>query len=155
MITRTTNDVVQVQMTFMQLLRMLLQSPIMLVAGTVLAYTQQPRLAKFFCYRPASFGGHHSFIDLLLMHFAMPLFKSIQQKTDRINLIFREGLTGVRVIRAFRQDQREQDRFAGANLDYSKIGIKAYTIISLMQPAVTLVLSLTNVGIVFSGQPLN
>ncbi|MGZ1290819.1 hypothetical protein ACXO7B_06275 [Lactobacillus delbrueckii subsp. bulgaricus] len=41
------------------------------------------------------------------MHFAMPLFKSIQQKTDRINLIFREGLTGVRVIRAFRQDQRE------------------------------------------------
>ncbi|WP_161956640.1 ABC transporter ATP-binding protein [Lactobacillus delbrueckii] len=48
MITRTTNDVVQVQMAFMQLLRMLLQSPIMLVAGTVLAYIQQPRLAKFF-----------------------------------------------------------------------------------------------------------
>lgn len=88
-------------------------------------------------------------IILLLMHFAMLLFKSIQQKTDRINLIFREGLTGVRVIRAFRQDQREQDRFAGANLDYTKIGIKACTIISLMHPAVTLVLSLTNVGIVF------
>ncbi|MFK5586401.1 ABC transporter ATP-binding protein [Lactobacillus delbrueckii] len=48
MITRTTNDVVQVQMTFMQLLRMLLQSPIMLVAGTVLAYIQQPRLAKLY-----------------------------------------------------------------------------------------------------------
>lgn len=151
MITRTTNDVVQVQMAFMQLLRMLLQSPIMLVAGTVLAYIQQPRLAKFFAIALPVLAA----IILLLMHFAMPLFKSIQQKTDRINLIFREGLTGVRVIRAFRQDQREQDRFAGANLDYSKIGIKAYTIISLMQPAVTLVLSLTNVGIVFSGQPLN
>ena len=150
LITRTTNDVVQVQMTFMQLLRMLLQSPIMLVAGTVLAYIQQPRLAKVFAIALPVLAA----IILLLMHFAMPLFKSIQQKTDRINLIFREGLTGVRVIRAFRQDQREQDRFAGANLDYTKIGIKAYTIISLMQPAVTLVLSLTNVGIVFLGSRL-
>lgn len=147
LITRTTNDVVQVQMTFMQLLRMLLQSPIMLVAGTVLAYIQQPRLAKFFAIALPVLAA----IILLLMHFAMPLFKSIQQKTDRINLIFREGLTGVWVIRAFRQDQREQDRFAGANLDYTK---KAYTIISLMQPAVTLVLSLTNVGIVFLGSRL-
>nr|WP_260264895.1 ABC transporter ATP-binding protein [Lactobacillus delbrueckii] len=115
-----------------------------------MAYIQQPRLAKFFAIALPVLAA----IILLLMHFAMPLFKSIQQKTDRINLIFREGLTGVRVIRAFRQDQREQDRFAGSNLDYTKIGIKAYTIISLMQPAVTLVLSLTNVGIVFLGSRL-
>ena len=100
LITRTTNDIVQVQMTFMQLLRMLLQSPIMLVAGTVLAYIQQPRLAKFFAIALPVLAA----IILLLMHFAIPLFKSIQQKTDRINLIFREGLTWVRVIRAFRQD---------------------------------------------------
>lgn len=115
-----------------------------------MAYIQQPRLAKFFAIALPVLAA----IILLLIHFAMPLFKSIQQKTDRINLIFREGLTGVRVIRAFRQDQREQDRFAGSNLDYTKIGIKAYTIISLMQPAVTLVLSLTNVGIVFLGSRL-
>lgn len=115
-----------------------------------MAYIQQPRLAKFFAIALSVLAA----IILLLIHFAIPLFKSIQQKTDRINLILREGLTWVRVIRAFRQEQREQDRFAGANLDYTKIGIKAYTIISLMQPAVTLVLSLTNVGIVFLGSRL-
>ncbi|WP_201346600.1 ABC transporter ATP-binding protein, partial [Lactobacillus nasalidis] len=150
LITRTTNDVVQVQMTFMQLLRMLMQSPIMLVAGCILAYLQQPRLATVFAISLPLLAA----IIGLLMYLAMPLFKSIQQKTDRINLIFREGLTGVRVIRAFRQDQREQDRFAAANRDYTKTGIKAYTIISFMLPAVTLVLSLTNVGIVFLGSRL-
>lgn len=50
-------------------------------------------------------------IVMAVMYFAVPLFKSIQKKTDRINLIFREGLTGVRVIRAFRQEEREQNRF--------------------------------------------
>lgn len=69
-------------------------------------------------------------IVMVVMYFAVPLFKSIQKKTDRINLIFREGLTGVRVIRAFRQEEREQNRFKKANEDYTQTGIKAFTIVS-------------------------
>lgn len=88
------------------------------------------------------------------MRSAVPLFKSIQKKVDRINLIFREGLTGVRVIRAFRQEKREQDCFKKANEDYPQVGIKAYTLISIMMPIMTLVLSLTNVGIIMIGANL-
>ena len=88
------------------------------------------------------------------MRSAVPLFKSIQKKVDRINLIFREGLTSVRVIRAFRQEKREQDRFKKANDDYTQVGIKAYTLMSIMMPIMTLVLSLTNVGIIMIGANL-
>lgn len=88
------------------------------------------------------------------MRSAVPLFKSIQKKVDRINLIFREGLTSVRVIRAFRQEKREQDRFKKANEDYTQVGIKAYTLMSIMMPIMTLVLSLTNVGIITIGANL-
>lgn len=88
------------------------------------------------------------------MYFAVPLFKSIQKKTDRINLIFREGLTGVRVIRAFREEQREQDRFKAANHDYTQTGIKAFTLVSFLFPVMTLILSLTNVGIILLGSRL-
>ena len=88
---------------------------------------------------------------MTVMYFAVPLFKSIQKKTDRINLIFREGLTGVRVIRAFRQEDREQNRFKKANEDYTQTGIKAFTIVSTLFPVVTLILGMTNVAIILLG----
>ena len=113
-----------------QMLRMMLQSPVMLVAACVLAYVREPQLTKvFFISLPVL-----AIIVMTVMYFAVPLFKSIQKKTDRINLIFREGLTGVRVIRAFRQEDREQNRFKKANEDYTQTGIKAFTIVSTLFP---------------------
>jgi ATP-binding cassette subfamily B multidrug efflux pump len=147
LITRSTNDIVQIQNVMVQMLRMMLQSPIMLVAASVLAYTREPKLTKiFFISLPVL-----AIVVVAVMYFAVPLFKSIQKKTDRINLIFREGLTGVRVIRAFRQDDREQQRFKAANEDYTRTGIKVFTIVSTMFPVVTLILGMTNVGIILLG----
>lgn len=147
LITRSTNDVVQIQNVMVQMLRMMLQSPVMLVAACVLAYVREPQLTKvFFISLPIL-----AIIVMAVMYFAVPLFKSIQKKTDRINLIFREGLTGVRVIRAFRQEEREQNRFKKANEDYTQTGIKAFTIVSTLFPVVTLILGMTNVAIILLG----
>ncbi|PIN29820.1 ABC transporter ATP-binding protein [Limosilactobacillus reuteri] len=147
LITRSTNDIVQIQNVMVQMLRMMLQSPIMLIAACVLAYVREPQLTKiFFISLPVL-----AIIVMAVMYLAVPLFKSIQKKTDRINLIFREGLTGVRVIRAFRQEEREQKRFKAANEDYTQTGIKAFTIVSTLFPVVTLILGMTNVAIILLG----
>lgn len=147
LITRSTNDIVQIQNVMVQMLRMMLQSPVMLVAACVLAYVREPQLTKvFFISLPVL-----AIIVMTVMYFAVPLFKSIQKKTDCINLIFREGLTGVRVIRAFRQEDREQNRFKKANEDYTQTGIKAFTIVSTLFPVVTLILGMTNVAIILLG----
>lgn len=150
LITRTTNDVVQIQNVMVQMLRMMLMAPIMLIGAGILAYLKSPRLTLVFLVALpvlAIFVG-------AIMFFAVPLFKSLQKKIDRINLIFREGLTGVRVIRSFNQDQFEQDRFEGANQDYTKTGIKVFMIVSLMFPVITLIISGTNIGIVWYGGQL-
>lgn len=150
LITRSTNDIVQIQNVMVQVLRMMLQSPIMLIAACVLAYIREPRLTRVFLISLPILA----IVVILVMYFAVPLFKSIQRKTDRINLIFREGLTGVRVIRAFRQENREQHRFQKANEDYTQTGIKAFTLVSFLFPVMTLILSLTNVGIILLGSHL-
>lgn len=150
LITRSTNDIVQIQNVMVQVLRMMLQSPIMLVAACVLAYIREPRLTRVFLISLPILAV----VVVIVMYFAVPLFKSIQKKTDKINLVFREGLTGVRVIRAFRQEQREQDRFKAANEDYTQTGIKAFTLVSFLFPVMTLILSLTNVGIILLGSHL-
>ncbi|WP_334427166.1 MULTISPECIES: ABC transporter ATP-binding protein [unclassified Levilactobacillus] len=150
LITRTTNDVVQIQNVMVQMLRMMLMAPIMLIGAGVLAYVKSPKLTLVFLVALpvlAIFTG-------AIMYFAVPLFKSLQKKIDRINLTFREGLTGVRVIRAFNQDQFEQDRFEGANQDYTRTGIKVFMIVSLMFPVITLIISGTNIGIVWYGGQL-
>ncbi|MDQ7253165.1 ABC transporter ATP-binding protein [Pediococcus pentosaceus] len=150
LITRTTNDVIQIQNVIVMILRMMLMSPIMLAGAGFMAYQKQSELtAVFLVALPllAVFVG-------IIMFFAVPLFKGLQKKIDRINLVFREGLTGVRVIRAFNQDQFEQDRFADANHDYMKTGIKVFTIVSFMIPVMTLLMSGTNIGIVWYGAHL-
>ena len=147
LITRTTNDIVQIQNVLVTMLRMMLQAPIMLIAAGVLAYNREAKLTTVFLVSLPLLAVS----VLIIMYFVMPLFKSIQKKTDRINLVFREGLTGVRVIRAFNQDQFEQDRFDVANKDYTATSTKAQTIVSFMFPIMTLILSGTNIGIIWLG----
>ncbi|WKF83913.1 ABC transporter ATP-binding protein [Lacticaseibacillus pantheris] len=147
LITRTTNDVVQIQNVAIMFLRMMIMAPIMLIGASFLAYQKDHTLTQIFLIViPIMIV----FIGLI-MYFAVPLFRKMQQKTDNINLVFREGLTGVRVIRAFRQDQFEQDRFGGVNKDYTNNAVKVFSIMALMVPVMTLVISGTNVGIVWWG----
>ncbi|HJA90241.1 MAG TPA: ABC transporter ATP-binding protein, partial [Candidatus Jeotgalibaca merdavium] len=137
LITRSTNDVEQVQLVFMMFLRMMMFAPIMGIGAAVLSYTQNPDLARiFFVSVPVLIV-----LLFLIMRAAIPLFKLIQSKTDRLNLIFREGLTGVRVIRAFNKSNYEEARFAEANKDFMDNNVKAMSIMSLLMPTMTLVLS--------------
>lgn len=150
LITRTTNDVMQIQNVTIMMLRMMIMAPLMLIGASVMAYFNEKRLTSIFLVS----------IPILLiaigcaMYFAVPLFQKLQKQIDRINLIFREGLTGIRVIRAFRQDKFEQERFDRANKDYTETGIKVFSIVSLMFPIMTLVLNVTNMGIIWFGAKL-
>lgn len=147
LITRSTNDVEQIQFIFMMLLRMMMFAPIMGIGAAVLSYTLSPDLASIF------FISVPVLIVLLavIMGSAIPLFRKMQEKTDRLNLIFREGLTGVRVIRAFNKSNYEESRFKDANADYMQNNVKAMTITSLLMPVLTLVLSATNIAIILIG----
>lgn len=150
LITRTTNDVVQIQNVMIMVLRMMLMSPLMLVGASLMAYMKQPKLTVvFFVSLPLLI-----IFVALIMYWAVPLFKGLQKKIDNINLVFREGLTGVRVIRAFNRDQYEQDRFNDVNQDYMKTGIKVFTVISFMLPVMTLITNGANMGIVWLGGKL-
>ncbi|MGX6970922.1 ABC transporter ATP-binding protein [Vagococcus bubulae] len=147
LITRTTNDVNQIQMVSQMFLRIMINAPITLIGASVLAFYRDRELTKIFLY----------VIPLIIvvvgvtMYFAIPLFKSLQEKTDRLNLVFREGLTGVRVIRAFNQTSFEENRFDGANKDYTNTAIKVNTLMSFLLPVITFIISVTNVSIIWFG----
>ena len=147
LITRTTNDVTQIQMVTQMFLRMMINAPITLIGASILAYQKDHQLTKIFLVvipvMIILIGG--------IMYFAVPLFKSMQKKTDRLNLVFREGLTGVRVIRAFDKTRFEENRFDLATTDYTNTAIKVNTIVALMMPMMTLIMSGTNVAITWFG----
>lgn len=147
LITRTTNDVNQIQMVMQMFLRLMINAPLTLIGASFMAYNKDPQLTKIFLYvlpiMAVLVGG--------IMFLAVPLFKSMQKKTDRLNLVFREGLTGVRVIRAFGKANYEEQRFDEANKDYTQTAIKVNTIVALMIPLMTLIMSGTNIAITWFG----
>ncbi|MFT9097310.1 ABC transporter ATP-binding protein [Liquorilactobacillus sp.] len=148
--TRTTNDVLQIQNVTVMILRMMLQAPAMLIGGIIMAYLSEKKLTIVFLISLPLLAIAIG----IVMSFAGPLFSSLQNKIDRINLVFREGLTGVRVVRAFRQDTFEQNRFKDANKSYTNTAIKAFSLVSLMFPIMTLILNGTNIGIIWIGANL-
>ncbi|MBT2732486.1 ABC transporter ATP-binding protein [Carnobacterium sp. ISL-102] len=147
LLTRTTNDVEQIQLVTMIMLRLMIMAPIMLVGAGALAYSREPKLAQIFMYVIPVLVV---FIGLI-MYFSVPYFKSLQKKTDNLNLVFREGLTGIRVIRAFNRNDSETRRFDEANKSFAETSIKAQTILSLLFPTLTLIVSVTNIAIIWFG----
>lgn len=147
LLTRTTNDVEQIQLVTMIMLRLMIMAPIMLVGAGMLAYSREPKLAQIFIYVIPVLVVFIGFI----MYFSVPYFKSLQKKTDHLNLVFREGLTGIRVIRAFNRNDSEIKRFDEANKTFAETSIKAQTILSLLFPMMTLIVSVTNIAIIWFG----
>lgn len=150
LITRTTNDVNQIQMVAQMFLRLMINAPITLIGASFLAYQKNAELTRVFLI---TIPILIVFIGIV-MYFAVPLFKSMQKKTDRLNLVFREGLTGVRVIRAFNRADYEADRFDEANHDFVSTAIKVNTIMAMMIPIVTVIMSGTTILIVWQGSHL-
>lgn len=147
LINRTTNDINQVALVTQMFLRMMINAPITLIGASILAYQKDAQLTKIFLVVVPIM----MVLIGVIMYFSVPLFKSMQEKTDRLNLIFRENLTGVRVIRAFNKTAYEEKRFDDASMDYTNTAIKVNTIVSSMMPMMTLIMGGTNIAITWFG----
>ncbi|OJF91580.1 ABC transporter ATP-binding protein [Alkalibacterium sp. 20] len=150
LITRTTNDVMQIQFVMMMVLRMMMLAPFLVIGAGVMAFIREPQLAFVFLVSMPILG----LLLLFILKSTGPIFKSMQLKTDRLNKVFREGLTGIRVIRAFNKDEYEKERFDEANWDFAATSIKAYTRLAFMMPSMILAVSVTNIMIVWFGSQL-
>ncbi|GAF64565.1 ABC transporter ATP-binding and permease protein [Bacillus sp. TS-2] len=147
LITRTTNDVKQVQDVMNMMLRMMTRAPLMLIGGIILAVSRDAGLSLIFLGALPVLALTIFFISKK----AIPLFSVLQQKTDRLNLILRENLNGIRVIRAFNREETEQKRFNTANEEFRDTGIRVNQIMSFLFPLMMLIMNFTNVAIVWFG----
>jgi ATP-binding cassette, subfamily B, multidrug efflux pump len=150
LITRTTNDVQQVQMLAIMTLTLLLSAPIMCVGGIILAVNQNVKLSSLLVVSVPLLG----IIVTLIIARMRPLFRQMQGRLDMINRVLREQITGVRVIRAFVRDQQETERFAGANTDLFGVSLGAGKLMAMMFPSVMLVLNLSTTAVVWFGSHL-
>ncbi len=147
LITRTTNDVQQVQMLAIMTFTLLLAAPITCVGGIVLALNQDVRLSSLLLVAVPLLGV----IVLLIISRMRPLFRAMQERLDGINRVLREQIAGVRVIRAFVRDPQERDRFAGASTQLFDVQLGAGKLMALMFPSVMLVLNLSTTAVVWFG----
>ena len=147
LITRTTNDVQQVQMLAIMTFTLLLSAPIMCIGGIVLALNQDVRLSTLIVIAVPVLGV----IVALIISRMRPLFRLVQERLDTINRVMREQITGVRVIRAFVRDEQEQRRFETANTGLFDVSLGAGKLMALMFPSVMLVLNLSTTAVVWFG----
>ncbi|GAC1391270.1 MAG: ABC transporter ATP-binding protein [Ktedonobacteraceae bacterium] len=145
LITRTTNDTTQVQQVMIMILGIMITAPMTLVVGIILAVQQNATLSWILVVViPVLVGS-----IVLLMGRAIPLFRVVQKKLDKINLILDEGLTGVRVIRAFDRVKHEEQRFDEANRDLTGVTIKVNQIVATLMPMMMFVLNVSSVAILW------
>jgi ATP-binding cassette subfamily B multidrug efflux pump len=147
LITRTTNDVQQVQMLAIMTFTLLLSAPIMCVGGIILALNQDVKLSSLLVVAVPLLGV----IVTLIISRMRPLFKVMQERLDNINRVLREQITGVRVIRAFVRDPQERDRFEGASGQLFDVSLGAGKLMALMFPSVMLILNLSTTAVVWFG----
>ena len=147
LITRTTNDITQVQMFTMMLMRMFVMAPIMAVGGVFMAWQKDAKLTWVLAVVIPVIVA----VVALTATRAMPMFRAIQARIDRINLVLREGLTGVRVVRAFNRVEHETRRFDAANRDLTAMSISVNKLMALMMPVMMLLMNLTTIAIVWFG----
>jgi ATP-binding cassette, subfamily B, multidrug efflux pump len=147
LITRNTNDVQQVQQVVMMALNMMISAPLMAIGGIIMALRSDVPLSGILVVVLPIMAG---FIGIVVSK-AMPLFRAVQIKVDRINQVTRETLSGVRVIRAFVRNDFEQKRFATANTDLTDTSIKVNRIFAFMIPSLFGILNLTTVAVMWFG----
>ena len=150
LITRTTNDVMQVQQLTLMSMRMMINAPIMCIGGIIMAVSKNLKLSLLFVVViPILFV-----IILMLAKKILPLFTALQTKTDRLNQVIREKLNGVRVIRAFGTGEYERKRYDIANKDIYDVSLKAGYKMAILMPLVMFVINFSSVMLVWSGSSL-
>ncbi|HEX9067959.1 MAG TPA: ABC transporter ATP-binding protein, partial [Ktedonobacterales bacterium] len=147
LITRTTNDTTQVQQVLIIILNMMIAAPLNIIGGIILALQQDVTLSwVLVAVMPILVLA-----IIIVMWQALPLFRVMQLKIDKLNLILDEGLTGVRVIRAFDRTDSEGRRFDVANLDLTDTAIRVNRITATLMPLMMLVLNVSSVAILWFG----
>lgn len=147
LITRTTNDTTQVQQVVLMILGMAVTAPMMAIGGVVLSLSQDAQLARvLLTVIPVL-----ALVLFVIMRGAVPLFQQMQTRIDRLNLVLDEGLTGVRVIRAFDRGAHESRRFDRANDEVTTTAIAVNRLVALLMPSLFLTMNLTSVSIVWLG----
>jgi ATP-binding cassette subfamily B protein len=147
LVTRTTNDTTQVQQMLVMMLTMVITAPMMAIGGVILSLSQDAQLAwVLIAVMPVM-----ALVFGFIMHSAIPLSQAMQAKIDRLNLVLGEGLSGVRVIRAFDRGGHQRERFDQANLDLTNTAITLNRLTAFLMPALIVMLNLTSIAIIWFG----
>jgi ATP-binding cassette subfamily B multidrug efflux pump len=147
LITRTTNDVQQVQMLVLLTFTLLVSAPIMCVGGILLALNQDVPLSSLILVIVPVLV----IVVALIIRRMRPLFRTMQTRIDSINRIMREQISGIRVIRAFVRDERERDRYGVANDQLTDVSLRTGRLMALMFPTVMLIVNLSSIAVLWFG----
>lgn len=150
LITRTTNDVTQVQTFVLMGLRMMIIAPIMCIGGLIMAISTNAKLSIIL----AVIIPIMVLVILILAKKVLPLFTKFQAFTDRLNQVVTEKLTGVRVIRAFGKEEYERKRYDSVNKDIYDVTLKAAYTIVLLMPLIFFIINISSIAIVWIGAPM-
>ena len=150
LITRSTNDIQQIQMTSILLLRLALMAPIMAIGGLQKAIHNAPNLSWIIALAVSVL----LVVIAMLFVIAVPRFKKLQMLVDKLNLVTRENLVGLKVIRAFHNEKIEQKKFQQANTELNKMNLFVNRLMMLLDPIMTLVMNFSSVAIVWFGAHL-
>ncbi|MER6296835.1 ABC transporter ATP-binding protein [Streptomyces althioticus] len=147
LITRTTNDVQQIQMLTLMTFTLMVSAPIMCVGGVVLALGLDVPLSGVLVAVVPVLGV----CVTLIVRRLRPLFRTLQERLDTVNRVLREQITGNRVIRAFVRDTYEQKRFHGSNTELTDVALRTGNLLALMFPVVMTVVNLSSIAVVWFG----
>ncbi|PKM39514.1 MAG: multidrug ABC transporter ATP-binding protein [Firmicutes bacterium HGW-Firmicutes-8] len=147
LITRTTNDITQVQQVLIMIMRMMVSAPMMCIGGIIMAVSKDAKLSLVLVVAIPILAAAIYVVAIK----GVPLFKAMQVKLDKLNLVLRENLTGIRVIRAFNRIDHENMRFNEANRDLTGTAIKVNKIMAALMPIIMLVMNFTTIAIVWFG----
>ncbi len=150
LITRNTNDVQQVQMVLFMGLTMMVAAPITGIGAVVMALRTNVKLSGLLLFVVPVMG----IMIFLLLRRIVPLFRVLQVKIDRINLVLREQISGIRVIRAFVKTKFEEERFAETNTDLMNTSLSVTRTFAIMFPSLMLIMNLSSVAVIYFGGKL-
>jgi len=147
LVTRATNDILQVQQMLVMILRTMIFAPMMLIGSIIMAVSKDAKLSLILLIIMPAIG----ICVFVAGKKSMPLFKAMQKKLDKLNLVLRENLTGIRVIRAFNRIDNEKKKFNKANKDLANISIKANLIMAVSVPLMMFIMNVTTVAVLWFG----
>ncbi len=147
LITRTTNDIQQIQIVFAMLFRIALMAPLMGILATVKAYQLAPSMTWIMAVAVVAL----IFIIALLFKIVVPKFSQLQKLVDKLNLVTREILTGLKVIKAFNKEKYEEEKFNKVNQDLTKLYLFVNRLMTILQPVMMLIMDFMMIAIVWFG----